>query len=460
MLIGIIGFESCLHHHCTPANKNIIDKNYYFLMEEKTAFENFLFGDGNEIVINDIEFFVDRIVMLPKIRPHQLEKAVRLSVEYCQIADCHRKLLEKTNHCPVLIYQLHKRGAIVFEEVEPYIRNEDSFLTCYYFRKAIQNFACFIQEKEKPYNFDETLYENQDFLDQVIEYGFPPSSIEYCLKYDDIDCLMNIGILNRKINWSPFEWAKYPTILGFLSFSGLFGSIKCFKFLLLNGFQITENVASMVICNGYLDLYHLCKGQQLYTPEHLYRASEFFHILLIGFMIENNTEIDTIKFPSRIALNCAAENGHLSVVQYLINQKADINEKDKDDWTPLHLAARNGHLSVVEYLINQKADINAQSNGYPSGTPLHYAAENGHLSVVQYLINQKADINANKVNDCTPLHLAAENGHLSVVEYLVNQKADINAKDKNNQTPLHYAAQNDHPSIVDYLVNQKDDQNE
>ena len=55
-------------------------------MEEKVSFEDFLFGEGNEIIIDDMEFCVDRIVMLTKIRPHQLEKAVRLSVEYCKSA--------------------------------------------------------------------------------------------------------------------------------------------------------------------------------------------------------------------------------------------------------------------------------------------------------------------------------------------------------------------------------------
>jgi len=51
-------------------------------MDQKVSFERFLFGDGNEIKINDMEFCVNRIFMLPKIRPHQLEKAVCLSIEY------------------------------------------------------------------------------------------------------------------------------------------------------------------------------------------------------------------------------------------------------------------------------------------------------------------------------------------------------------------------------------------
>ena len=47
-------------------------------MEEKNLFGKFLFRDRNEIIIDDMEFCVDLIVILPKIRSHQLEKAMEL----------------------------------------------------------------------------------------------------------------------------------------------------------------------------------------------------------------------------------------------------------------------------------------------------------------------------------------------------------------------------------------------
>ena len=81
-------------------------------MEGKILFEKFLFENGNEIIIDDIEFCVDRIIALPKIRPHNLEKAVSISIEKCKLADFQRKLLEKSNECPVLIYHLRKRGVV------------------------------------------------------------------------------------------------------------------------------------------------------------------------------------------------------------------------------------------------------------------------------------------------------------------------------------------------------------
>jgi len=54
-------------------------------MDEKISFERFLYGEEMEININDLEFCIDRIVMLPRIRPHKLEKAVRISADLLSI---------------------------------------------------------------------------------------------------------------------------------------------------------------------------------------------------------------------------------------------------------------------------------------------------------------------------------------------------------------------------------------
>jgi len=262
-------------------------------MEEKISFESFLFGEGNEIRINDIEFCVDRIIELPKIRPHQLDKAVDLSIEYCNLADFRRKLLENSDKCPVLIYQLFKKGILVFEEIEPFLSHRDTFLLCYYFRKEIKDFESFIGIKFKPSGIDESFFENEYYMDQLIEYGYLQSSNEYCLKYDVLDDLLNIDNLNQEAKWSPFEWSNKPEFLDLLSFSGFFGSIKCFKHLLMKGFEINEYVLSMVVCGGSFDLFHLCHGQHYLAPKLVCKASEFFHLPLLVFMIEIGNDINS-----------------------------------------------------------------------------------------------------------------------------------------------------------------------
>ena len=262
-------------------------------MKEKICFERFLYGDSNPIIIDDIDFCVDRMIMLPKIRSHQLEKAVRLSVTYCGITDFRQKILEKINECPVLIYQLVKRGIFEFEEIAPFLSNRDTFLLCHYFREQIRDFESFIQSKNKPCSHELIFFENTNDIDQLIEFGFVKSSIEYCLKFDFIENIVIYDILNQEAKWSPFEWSFKPENLDLLSFSGFFGSIKCFKYLLMKGFEINQGTISMVVCSGCYDLYHLCKGQQFLTPDIFLKTSEFCQLPLLVFMIENGFDINT-----------------------------------------------------------------------------------------------------------------------------------------------------------------------
>jgi len=269
-------------------------------MEERIAFDQYLFGDGKEININDIEFFVDRIVMLPKIRPHKLDEAVRLSLEYSQFEGFHQRILEKIHQCPVLIFQLFKRGILNFEEIKPFLKDFRSFLLHYYFHKEIDGFERIIKTMSKPYDFDVSIIKDESDIDLLIEFGFLPSSIEYILKYDVLDDLKCFRILDQEIKWSLFEWSMKPKHLDLLSFSGFFSSIKCFKHLLMNGFVINEKVISMVVCGGCFDIFHLCHNQRLFTFEIACIASEFGHLSLLAFLLENG--VNTIKNRKSIAL--------------------------------------------------------------------------------------------------------------------------------------------------------------
>ena len=119
--------------------------------------------------------------------------------------------------------------------------------------------------------------------------------------------------------------------LDLLSFAGFFGSIKCFKHLLIKGFEINDNVFLMVLCGGCFDLYHLYKVHQFETQKHVIQVIKFFHLPLLSYMIENGADINAQSigmFSTGTPLHYAAQNGHLSVVEYLVNQKAEINVKD------------------------------------------------------------------------------------------------------------------------------------
>jgi len=264
-------------------------------LEKLIEFEMYLFGEqiNGTYEIVDVDFWVGRICIFPMLRPFELEKCIHLSVEYCKNSEFREKILEKFYFCVVLIHRLYKRGIFCFSEIEPFLRNEDSLFLSYYFRSEIIDFESFIKNKRNSYDFDESLLDNDHYVDDFIEYGFPRSSIEYCLKYDDYDSFRNFKIFNQTLcKWSPFEWSMRPASVDFLSFSGFFGSIKCFKHLLMNGFEKNDSIRSIVVCSGSIDLFHLCNEGKFFSTECLFEACSHCQLSILNFLLDNtgNTE--------------------------------------------------------------------------------------------------------------------------------------------------------------------------
>jgi len=275
----------------------VFRKWYHFhscFMDVLIDFENSLYGDTKDMGCFDTldsVFVVDRIVVFPSIRPFCLDKVIEICAKCCSMPDFRGILLEKLNVCPVLIYHLHKKGVLVFEEIEPYLVQGYPPVYDYYFMNEIRAKGNSDNKDKTKYRRGVSYHEN-DLL-MMFEYGFHPSTIEYCLKYDDIDSLRQFNLLNQKTaKWSPFEWSRKPPNLDFLSFSVYFGSIWCFKHLIMNGFEINDKIRSLAVCCGSLDMFHLCNIGGGSLVESLSYASKFCRKSFIKYFLENGVDIN------------------------------------------------------------------------------------------------------------------------------------------------------------------------
>jgi len=300
-------------------------------MEELLNFESSVYneGDFSSSEIGDLEFWVNRIVILPSIRPFSVDKAVNLSIKYGKNAYFKEFLLEESfESCPVLIHRLYQKGFFGIDEIQPYFLKENCFHLCFYFRKMIVDFNGFIVCKEKPRSFDESFIWNEEDIDLLIKFGYKPSTIEYCLKYDDIDAFKDIfPIKPNKARISPFEWSNLPKSLDYLSFSSFFGSIKCFKYMLVNGFSITENVIASVMCSGNMDLFHICEYERINYSTQIQYASKFNHLSFVKYCIDNGAKVsEGISKDSPLIEAC--KYGHLGIVVYLVSIGVNVNGTD------------------------------------------------------------------------------------------------------------------------------------
>jgi len=403
-------------------------------MDNYSGFEAALFcRECSEVpFVSDLEFIADRLIELPSVRPFLLERAVTLCYKHCNNAEFRHFFLERSFNCPVLLHRMFKKNAFEFSEIEPNILgNQWAYILCYYFRNEIKDFDKVVGQKVVPDDFDHSFIENVEDLEKLIEFGFLPNSTEYCLKYDDIKVFKSKFDLNeRKAKWSPFEWSYKPKSLDLLSFSGFFGSIHCFKFLLLNDFEINKNVISSIACSGNSDIFHLCQYGESCSSDCLFMASKFCHLDTIKFLLDNGANLTSKNRDEWTSLHFAAEQGHISVVEYLMNQGSDANEFTDENYTSLHYAAGFGHHVVVEYLYINGSNVNVK--GFFGETPLLYAGRMGFLRIVEYLANHGGNLNDKDGNEWNLLHYAATYSCINIIEYCIKHGVNVNSKENNS----------------------------
>jgi len=300
-----------------------------------------IYGDHSvlkKVDVVDVDFWVEQLIKLPSFRPFKLYQIVNLIKSYCNNFEFKEKLILKSIiECPVVIYRLYKLNVIKFHEIEPHLNQEKAFIACFYFQKHIEEFDSIIRLKSKKNQYIASLISTNDPIDLMIEYGFAPSTIEYCLKYDDIGTFQNLftdlkSYKLQETKWSPFEWSRMPPSNNLLQFSSLFGSIKCFKMLLLNGFIINDDVLRCSACSGNFDLIHLCLESSNNPSVIIASASEFYHMKILRFLIEKGGDINYVNegLMGGSALHLAAEYGHHSIVEYLVKNGANPNILDNN----------------------------------------------------------------------------------------------------------------------------------
>jgi len=259
-------------------------------------FEHYLFGNSSffqDFEPDEYEFYVDRIVILPLLRPFSLDKAIELCLKHSENNDFRMMLLEKIFECPVLLYRLFKKGFYNFDEIMPVLQKKDTYILCHYFRKEIYDFNDFVKEKRKPTLYHDFPFENETVVNNMVEFGFKSSSIEFCLKYDDVESMPGaIEFNNKTLQWSPFEWSRKPRNIDILSFSSYFGSIRCFKLLLLNGYKIINSIEQNIVSSGSFDLFHLSNISNFINDKCLSKASEYCHLSMLLYLIEHGATVN------------------------------------------------------------------------------------------------------------------------------------------------------------------------
>ena len=339
---------------------------------------------------------------------------------------------------------------------------------------------------------------------------------------DDIDELQQLlavqyeGVDNKNFElgtFFPFQDIAQKFPIDRIGTAAFLGSIKCFKYLMINGDQINDGTCKYAISGGNNEIVHIFeqKGFQFsnclfvsitfhrfelfewlrmhfsYNSVTLARYIACFNEPAFYFYISNESNIREKNKYGYTPILIASENGIIEIVKYLhekfnsdveiknslgfsaINSAscegcidavkylyetchADIESKDKSGRTPINNASFYDRIDIVKYL-NEKCHANIETQDKNGMTPLNNASKRGNLDIVEYLFeNCNVDIETRDNEGLTPINNASKFGHIEVVVYLYETcHADLETKDDDGWTPLNNAHINCYSEIADYL---------
>ena len=189
-----------------------------------------------------------------------------------------------------------------------------------------------------------------------------------------------------------------PSNMTVCAYSAAAGSIKCLKFLALNGADLNTS--------------------------------------------------DSTRWKTPVML--AAEKNHASCLDVLLSAGARVNTKDLDSKTALHYACENNSVDCLILLILNKAKLDVQDS--EGMTPLMVSAARGHAGCVTMLLNHKASPSRKNVTGCTALMSAVISGHLDCVKILHTAGSDLNTSCHDGTGVLYHAVKCQHHDILRYVM--------
>lgn len=175
-----------------------------------------------------------------------------------------------------------------------------------------------------------------------------------------------------------------------LEISAYFGSINCFKFILMISDQVNyESLLEFSIPGGNYEIIHIVeKGIEnpngKSNPFLLYLAINYMRNDLIEYIIDNYD----IEINAECYIQCILSsnfNGMLKLIEIDEKFEENINGFGKDLKTPIGIAAREGHLEFFKFFANMD-EVIYDKLSYDEYTILQITAENRQLHIAKYII--------------------------------------------------------------------------
>jgi len=423
--------------------------------------------DGNEYITDEeianvfhenstnlefLEFLAQELAECPRRRHTMVEKVrnfCKMALQTIESRVFKEYLLSQLmKNCPKIARHLFDDGFYQFFEIEEQLNILHHYIPASYFIPFIHIFDRFTKNFTKPnehtYQLLQLKKDNYSFLNELIQYGWPRKSIGYAIKYDDVEKLKEIYEQPSfkhlpSIDWSTFEWAKDPNTTDFWAITAYFGSLKCFRYLLMNKKCPQGFTTSYAIMGGNLDIIRLCEYPQMVYSQYINVSIKCRMNDVFEWLLQNSN--DAIIDPNLCLIQRSLRMFLVSIsypngINFVSNNKSPLFWAGELFPFMVTYLIRNG----AKPIFTEADQIACVSNGFIDN--LYYFQENIH------------GYNIKTANGQTLLHLASQNGHLAVVRFLLRQGCNIDAVDHLLNTPLHVALSVENRLIAGFLLDQ------
>ena len=247
---------------------------------------------------------------------------------------------------------------------------------------------------------------NWYLYDDIMKNGFPSQSLGLAIKKDDIDsfhsfCSSNDFDYNQKIGEEYFG----PCQKTLISTAAFYGSLKCFKFLILNKAKLDLTTSEAAVQGGNLEIIKICQNEGCDTSNFLRSAVIAHRDDIFEWIIE------TIQCEQASLFDCVKTVNYRALLYYLQEKNMSPNES-----SPICFAAQMGIQSMCRALVeNGDPMTDTEGAGY---TALHLAVKNQHFYVVTYLVTNRIDVNKLSMDKKSPFDLAVQANNDEIVSYL------------------------------------------
>ena len=366
------------------------------------------FNLNNEI-FKDFEFLrknytlvIDLLISLIQLKPLNIPKYIDIILKIIDIYknnifDIKELIFDKSILItPFIIYKLYNNNIYT----KNYILNNkfvNNLIISYFpeifplkFRKAL-----LYNVSEKDFTI---IFSNKNLLYEKIEFGFFKNSLGYILKYDEINLFQeidNIYSKKIKINVDVFEFSLKIGIYSLISFSAFFGSLKCFKHLILKNYPISDDTYQNLISSGNIELIYLFDLQNyLFNLDRNCKISLYYKNFDIFQWLFNNIK-SKIEFDLLDLLGKNCIFGFFFFFNYYYENKNPV----LNEFKLIISAIKKGYFEIVELLLS-KIDIKLLINDISffllkinNDNPLLLATKNNFMDIVQLLIQNGVNIN-------------------------------------------------------------------